>query len=204
GRWTGYSMGGLITAPSGHPSVRLFVVPAFQRASPLNDRLRDDPPVDLLLPGNLLRGELPLVPRLHQELVLALEDVAEPVGMPNQVFVRVRADVARDALETREEVARLDADETVDVDVADVRLVPVEAVADEAVLLDFVAAGALVPFLADLHGEEGPFMACGREVPRNRQRQNMSLEALEVVSRDLVIAHGRDVHRGSFDAPARA
>lgn len=131
---------------------------AFRPA--LHDRLREYAAVDLALPVQLGLRENALASSLQKELVLLLAvQVAHPIGVLDQIVIRIRGVILGDALQTVEEASRTDLDESVDADIADIGAVTVVAVANVAMLLDVLTAGAIIPFVADLDSDEIPFLS---------------------------------------------
>ncbi|WP_346061968.1 hypothetical protein [Halomonas salifodinae] len=71
-----------------------------------------------------------------------------------QVAVRVGSEIFRNPLQTVKKVPGVDLNKALNADIADIRLIAVQAIADIAVLFDIFAARALIEFLTDLHGDE--------------------------------------------------
>lgn len=93
--------------------------------------------------------------------------------MLDQVVIGICLEVTSDTLEALKQVAGIDLEETVDADVADIRLIAVQAVPDIAVLFDVLATGALVEFLGYLNSCQNPFAARYLEIVRNGMIQDV-------------------------------
>lgn len=93
--------------------------------------------------------------------------------MLDQVMIGICLEVTSDTLEAIKQVAGIDLEEAVDTNVADIRLIAVQAVPDIAVLFDILATGALIEFLGYLDSCQAPFSAGYLEVVRNGMLQDV-------------------------------
>lgn len=100
--------------------------------------------------------------------------------MFDQIVVGIRGVILRYALQPVKEVSGADQDEPVDADISDVGAVPIVPVADVAMLLDVLTAGAMIPFIAYLDGDQIPFLTRHLEIRSDGQRKYMRFEVFEV------------------------
>ena len=102
--------------------------------------------------------------------------------MVDEVFISIGGVIGRDTFQAREEATRIDANETIHADVADVCGFLRDAVLDVAQLFDVFATGAIIPIFVDFNTDQTPltFGLCKR--PGMRQREDVCFEAFEVVS----------------------
>lgn len=93
--------------------------------------------------------------------------------MLNQVMIGICLEVTSYSLEALKQVAGVDLEEAIDTDVADIRLITVQAVPDIAVLFDVLPTGALIELLGYLDSYQAPFSARYLKVVRNGMHQDV-------------------------------
>jgi hypothetical protein len=133
----------------------------------LNDRFRQYPTIDLLLPRNLGRREIPFQGGLVKEAVFLFpEQIPHTIGVFDQVVVGVRRVIICDALQPVEKAAGIDLDKSVDTNIADIGRVSIEPITDIAMFFNVLSARAMVPFLADFDSFKLPLLPRLLKIPR--------------------------------------
>ena len=118
-----------------------------------------DAPIDLALPFKLFVRELPLEARTDQELIFRLINVTHLAAMLDDVEVSVGIRVLCNALQAFEQVARVNANEAIDANVADVRRLTCDSICYVAVLFDLLPARAVIELFRDLNTHQVPLGA---------------------------------------------
>ncbi|MFC4195054.1 hypothetical protein ACFQFS_14620 [Novosphingobium lubricantis] len=130
----------------------------------MHDRLRKNTAVDLTFPVQLGLRENARSSSLQEEVILLLVvQVAHAIGVFDQIDIGICGVILGDAFQAVKEIPRVDLDEAVDADIADVGGVPIVAVSNVTMFLDVLTTGAIVPLVADLNGDELPFLTRGLE-----------------------------------------
>jgi len=161
---------------SGLPAARrLLDRNSLSTGTPLHDYLVENASIDLPLPRLLLVGQCALEPGTHEKFVFFVVEESTLVRILNDIGVRIRGVVFRDASQAAEQIPRINSDETVDANIPDVGFVSGDAVLDVAMLFDLLAAWAIVDFLTYLNGNKAPLGAGNIESFGSRQRQDMGL-----------------------------
>lgn len=118
-----------------------------------------DAAIDLALPFKLLVRELPLEARTDQELIFSVIDVSHLPAMLDDIEVSVGIRVFCNAFQAVEQVARVNANEAIDANVADVRRLTCSAICYVAVLFDLLPARAVIELFRDLNTNQVPLGA---------------------------------------------
>lgn len=118
--------------------------------------------------------------------------------MIDQIFVCIGCVIYRNPPKSCEKVARLNSDEAIDTDVADVGGISIDLISDIAVLFDVLAAGTTIKLFTDLHPNEGPFGPRCVKVVGYRKGKNMSGQPVQRVLAKLhTELHSRRAQAGS-------
>jgi hypothetical protein len=84
--------------------------------------------------------------------------------MDNEFFVWIRRIVLRNSPKTDKEIARFNANKSVDTNIPDICGVSIQLILNITVFFDFLSARAIIEFLANLKTNQDPFSPCGVEV----------------------------------------
>lgn len=122
------------------------------------DLLRDAA-IDFALPFKLLVRELPLEARIDQEIIFSVIDVSHLPAMLDDVEVSVGIRVVGNAFQAVEQISRVNANEAIDANVANIRRLTCDTICYVAMLLDLLPARAVVPLFRDLNTSQVPLGA---------------------------------------------